>query len=84
MHYSVFMHCLSIARNLFFMFVSSSITFLFFVIQAQHTAMPEGGSMMWIGILLLCFILPAVLTYIFGEVLRKMGWIKDGDLKLDL
>ena len=48
------------------------------------TAMPEGGSMMWLGILLLCFILPAVLTYIFGEVLRKMGWIKDGDLKLDL
>ena len=48
------------------------------------TAMPEGGTMMWIGILLLCFILPAVLTYIFGELLRKIGWIKDGDLKLDL
>ena len=48
------------------------------------TAMPEGGSMMWIGILLLCFVLPVILTYIFSEVLRKMGWIKDGDLKLDL
>ena len=48
------------------------------------TAMPEGGTMMWVGILLICFVLPAVLTYIFGEVLRKMGWIKDGDLKLDL
>lgn len=48
------------------------------------TAMSDGGSKMWSGILLLCFILPAVLTYIFGEILRKMGWIKDGDLKLDL
>lgn len=48
------------------------------------TAMPEGGTMMWVGILLICFVLPAVLTYIFGEALRKMGWIKDGDLKLDL
>ncbi len=48
------------------------------------TAMPEGGTMMWIGILLLCFVLPAILTYIFSEALRKMSWIKEGDLKLDL
>ena len=43
-----------------------------------------GGSKMWIGILLVCLVLPAVLTGIFGEILRKVGWIKDGDLKLDL
>lgn len=43
-----------------------------------------GGSTMWLGILLVCFILPAVLTWIFGEMCRKLGWIKDGDLKLDL
>lgn len=48
------------------------------------TAMPDGGSSMWIGIILLCLILPAILTYIFGEILRKLGWIKEGDLKLDL
>ena len=48
------------------------------------TAMPDGGSNMWLGILLVCFVLPAVLTYILGEVFRKAGWIKDGDLKLDL
>ena len=48
------------------------------------TAMPDGGTNMWIGILLVCFVLPAILTYIFGEILRKMGWIKEGDLKLDL
>ncbi len=43
-----------------------------------------GGSKMWIGILLVCLVLPAVLAGIFGEILRKVGWIKDGDLKLDL
>ncbi len=43
-----------------------------------------GGSRMWLGILLVCFVLPAVLTFIFGEILRKIGWIKPGDLKLDL
>lgn len=48
-----------------------------------YTAM-GGGSKMWLGILLVCFVLPAVLTLIFGEVLRKIGWIKFGDLKLDL
>ena len=42
------------------------------------TAMPEGGTKMWIGILLVCFILPAILTWIFGEIFRKLNWIKDG------
>ena len=44
------------------------------------TAMPEGGTKMWLGILLVCFVLPAILTWIFGEIFRKMGWIKEGDL----
>lgn len=48
-----------------------------------YTAM-GGGANMWMGIILVCFVLPAVLTWMFGEVLRKMGWIKDGDLKLEL
>lgn len=43
-----------------------------------------GGANMWLAILLVCFVLPAVLTWIFGEVCRKLEWIKDGDLKLDL
>ncbi len=30
------------------------------------------------------FILPAVLALIFSEILRKIGWIKFGDMKLDL
>lgn len=49
-----------------------------------YTAMPEGGSRMWFGILFVCFVLPAVLTLLFGEILRKLGWIKEGDLTLDL
>ncbi len=36
----------------------------------------------WAGMILLCFVLPAVLTWLFGLLLRRMGWIKDGDLKL--
>ena len=46
------------------------------------TAMPEGGTKMWIGILLICFILPAILTWIFGEIFRKLNWIKEGDLRI--
>ncbi len=37
----------------------------------------------WLGMLLICFILPAVLTYFFGQIERKLGWIKDGDLTLN-
>lgn len=48
-----------------------------------YTAM-DGGANMWLGILLICFVLPAILTWVFGEVLRKIGWIQLGDLKLDL
>ena len=38
----------------------------------------------WIGLVLICFVLPAVLSWIFCEILRKIGWIKEGDLKLNL
>ena len=48
-----------------------------------YTAMPEGGANMWIGMLLVCFVLPALLSWLFGMVLRKIGWIKDGDLKIE-
>ena len=38
----------------------------------------------WIGMLLVCFVLPGVLTWAFGLFFRKIGWIKENDLKLDL
>ena len=36
----------------------------------------------WIGLILICFVLPAVLSVIFCNILRKIGWIKENDLKL--
>ena len=36
----------------------------------------------WVGLILICFVLPALLTLLFAFFLRKWGWIKDGDLKL--
>ena len=41
-------------------------------------------AMDWIGLVLICFILPGVLTWLFGLFFRKIGWIKENDLKLDL
>ena len=41
-------------------------------------------AMDWVGLALICFILPALLSWIFCEVLRKWNWIKENDLKLDL
>lgn len=38
----------------------------------------------WIGMLLICFVLPAILSWLFCQVLRKWGWIKENDLKLNL
>jgi uncharacterized membrane protein len=36
----------------------------------------------WIGLILISFVLPAVLTPLISIPLRKAGWIKDGDMKL--
>ena len=38
----------------------------------------------WLGMILICFILPGILTWVFGLFFRKIGWIKENDLKLDL
>ena len=38
----------------------------------------------WAGMALICFLLPAVLTLLFAAPMRKKGWIKENDLKLDL
>lgn len=43
-----------------------------------------SGSMGWIAIIMICIVLPAILTPLIAYPLRKKGWIKDGDLKLDL
>ena len=42
------------------------------------------GTFDFVGMVLICIVLPAVLTPIFANLLRKIGWIKSGDLKLNL
>jgi uncharacterized membrane protein len=44
----------------------------------------ESTTVIVFKILLLHFIAPAVLTLFFSEVMRKKGWIREGDLKLKL
>ena len=52
-----------------------------------YTGWVESGKVVtafdWLGLVLICFVLPAVLSVIFCEFMRKKGYIKDGDLKLD-
>lgn len=42
------------------------------------------GAMDWIGLILISFVLPAALTLLFGAFFRKIGWIRENDLKLEL
>lgn len=41
------------------------------------------GAFEWLGLILISFVLPALLTWAFGLFFRKIDWIKEGDLKLD-
>ena len=49
---------------------------------------PEGiaaispTAMDWIGLVLVCIVLPAALSLLINLPLRKLGWVRDGDLKL--
>ena len=40
-------------------------------------------AMDWIGLILVCFILPAVISLVVGNLLRKIGWNGENDLKLE-
>ena len=48
------------------------------------TAMGTDSWHAWMGIVTVCLVLPAVLSLVFAEILRLLGWIQDGDMKLDL
>ncbi len=41
-------------------------------------------AMDWVGMVLICFVLPGVLSALFCWILRKWGWIRENDLKLEL
>lgn len=54
---------------------------------AAYGAMLETGmssKVALIQIIIMHFVLPAVVTLIFSEGMRKTGWIKDGDMKLEV
>ena len=36
----------------------------------------------WTGLILISFVLPAVLAPLINLIVRKLGWVRDGDLKL--
>ena len=37
----------------------------------------------WLGLVLISFVLPAILSLLIHAFVRKRGWVKDGDMKLD-
>ena len=43
----------------------------------------EWSPTMWIGLVVICVVLPAALSLAFSEILRKIGWIKKDDMKLE-
>lgn len=58
-------------------------------IAPSEAALAKGAvaiaptSFDWIGLILISFILPAIIAPIINNVLRKIGWVKEGDLKLE-
>ena len=43
----------------------------------------EVTALHWIGLVLVCFVLPALLSFIFNEILRRVGLVKDGYMRLE-
>lgn len=50
----------------------------------ETMAQTRGAALLLGSILLLYFILPAIIAFIISELMRSRGWIKDGDMKLDV
>ncbi len=44
----------------------------------------EMTTFSWIGLILICLVIPAILSVVFCEIMRKMKLIKENDLKLEL
>ncbi|MDE5898926.1 MAG: PTS sugar transporter subunit IIC, partial [Treponemataceae bacterium] len=49
---------------------------------ANGASAVQPGLFQWLGLLLVCFILPGVISWALGLLLRRIGWIGEGDLKL--
>ena len=39
-------------------------------------------AMDWIGMALVCVVLPLIITPVIHMIVKKLGWVKDGDMKL--
>jgi len=57
-------------------------------ISPSEVAISKGAvaitptSFNWLGLILICFVIPAVLCPLINLGCRKLGWVKDGDMKL--
>lgn len=49
----------------------------------QESLATNPGFVQWLGLLLVCFILPGVICWGLGKLFRQIGWINDGDLALE-
>ena len=49
----------------------------------QESLAINPGFVQWLGLLLVCFILPGVICWGLGKLFRQIGWINDGDLALE-
>ena len=49
----------------------------------QESLAINPGFVQWLGLLLVCFILPGVICWGLGKFFRQIGWINDGDLALE-
>jgi len=58
-------------------------------LSPSEAAIANGGAAVsptafhWLGLILISFVLPALLTWGFSLGFRRLGWIREGDLKLD-
>ena len=58
-------------------------------VAPSEAALSRGAAVItpaatdWIGLILVCLVLPALLSALFGAAERKLGWIREGDLKLN-
>lgn len=49
---------------------------------AKGSAAISPAAMDWLGLVLICFVIPAILCPLINMIFRKIGWVKEGDLKL--
>ena len=50
---------------------------------ANGAAAIVPGLSDWVGLFMICFVLPGLLSWLFGLFFRRIGWIREGDLTLD-